>query len=101
METFPHRRLTPQKTYPTEDLNDSGARMRRVGIDVGGTFTDVILIDDATGALFTAKVPTTPANPVEGALNGVRRILDPSASAAPDIGFIGHGTTIATNLLLD
>jgi N-methylhydantoinase A len=75
--------------------------MKRVGIDVGGTFTDVILVDDATGTLFTTKVPTTPANPVDGALNGVRRILELSKSRGAEITFTGHGTTIATNLLVE
>src|SRR5579872_584370 len=75
--------------------------MKRIGIDVGGTFTDVILIDPARGAVFTTKVPTTPARPVEGALNGVRQILKLAAAKGSEIGFIGHGTTIATNLLVE
>jgi N-methylhydantoinase A len=75
--------------------------MKRIGIDVGGTFTDVILIDDAAGTVFATKVPTTPRNPVEGALNGVRRILELAGCPAAEVGFIGHGTTIATNLLIE
>jgi len=75
--------------------------MKRIGIDVGGTFTDVILIDDATGAVFTTKVPTTPRDPADGAVNGVRRILDLASSRGREIGFIGHGSTIATNMLVE
>ena len=75
--------------------------MKRIGIDVGGTFTDVVLLDDADGRVWTAKVPTTPADPVEGALNGIARILQVSGAQGREIGFIGHGTTIATNLLVE
>ncbi len=75
--------------------------MRKVGIDVGGTFTDVVLIDEASGRLWATKVPTTPADPSIGASDGVRRILELSGLAGPDIDFIGHGTTIATNMLIE
>lgn len=75
--------------------------MKKIGIDVGGTFTDVILMDDATGAVFTAKVPTTPRDPARGAVNGVRRVLELASSQGPEIGFIGHGSTIATNMLVE
>lgn len=75
--------------------------MRRLGIDVGGTFTDVVMFDDATGEVWSTKVPTTPADPADGALNGLRTILKISNSAASDVGFIGHGTTIATNMVIE
>ena len=48
----------------------------RLGVDIGGTFTDAILLDEATGALHTAKVATTPGDPSAGFLRVVRRILD-------------------------
>jgi len=75
--------------------------MKRIGIDVGGTFTDVVLLDDAEGRVWTAKVPTTPADPVEGALDGIARILEVSGAQGREVGFVGHGTTIATNLLVE
>jgi N-methylhydantoinase A len=75
--------------------------MKRIGIDVGGTFTDVILVDDKSDELSAVKVPTTPDDPVIGAINGIRKILELSQVAAGDIGFIGHGTTIATNLIVE
>src|SRR5258707_14951367 len=75
--------------------------MKRIGIDVGGTFTDVVLLDDADGRVWTGKVPTTPADPVEGALNGIGRIVQVSGAAGRGIGLIGHGTTIATNLVVE
>ena len=75
--------------------------MRRVGIDVGGTFTDVVLVDSESGEVWSAKVPTTPKDPTQGALNGLRAILSRSNSAPEAIDFIGHGTTIATNLVIE
>jgi N-methylhydantoinase A len=75
--------------------------MRRVGIDVGGTFTDVVLLDSTSGQVWSAKVPTTPKDPTLGALNGLRTILARSGSKADSIDFIGHGTTIATNMVIE
>jgi N-methylhydantoinase A len=75
--------------------------MRRVGIDVGGTFTDVVLLDSPSGQVWSAKVPTTPKDPTLGALNGLRTILQRSGSKADAIDFIGHGTTIATNMVIE
>lgn len=75
--------------------------MRRVGIDVGGTFTDVVLLDSTSGQVWSAKVPTTPKNPTEGALNGLRSILNRSQSSPGSIDFVGHGTTIATNMVIE
>lgn len=73
----------------------------RIGIDVGGTFTDVILTDDRMERVWTAKTPTTPADPVEGAINGVRLILAQSGQNGADVTFVGHGTTIATNMIVE
>ncbi len=75
--------------------------MRRIGIDVGGTFTDVVMVDEGSGAIWSTKVATTPLDRTVGALNGYRRILELSASQSGDIGFIGHGTTMATNMVVE
>jgi len=75
--------------------------MKRIGIDVGGTFTDVVLVDDESGDVWFTKVPTTPAEPVRGTLNGIARILELSGAARGDVSRIGHGTTIATNLIVE
>ena len=75
--------------------------MRRIGIDVGGTFTDIVLHDDVSGEVWTTKVPTTPRDPAQGALDGLTRIFQLSRTAARDVGFIGHGTTIATNMVIE
>jgi hypothetical protein len=73
-------------------------RMRRVGIDAGGTLTDVVLLDSQTGEVWSAKVPTTPKDPTQGAVNGLCAILKRSKSQPVSINFIGHRTTIATNM---
>jgi N-methylhydantoinase A len=75
-------------------------RRLRIGIDTGGTFTDVVAFDELTGELTTTKTPSTPGDPAEGFMAGVEKVLgllgaDPSA-----IGAISHGTTVATNQLL-
>jgi N-methylhydantoinase A len=75
--------------------------MRRIGIDVGGTFTDIVLHDDATGEVWSTKVSSTPRDPSIGALDGLRRILELSKTSAANVGFIGHGTTIATNMVIE
>ena len=74
--------------------------MKRIGIDVGGTFTDVVLIEE-DGRVHTAKVPTTPANRVIGAIGGFRRILEVAGCRPGDVGFIGHGSTMATNMVVE
>ena len=75
--------------------------MRRIGIDVGGTFTDVVLLDDATGEVWSTKVPSTPRDPSVGALDGLKRILELSTTKPANVGFVGHGTTIATNMVIE
>jgi N-methylhydantoinase A len=73
----------------------------RLGVDVGGTFTDLLLVDDEKGDLFRVKTPSTPADPSEGVLVGVRRICDESGIEPGDLGFVMHGTTVATNAMLE
>ena len=75
--------------------------MKRIGIDVGGTFTDVVLIDDADGKVWSTKVPTTPRNRVIGAIEGFTRIIEMSGCAPHEIAFVGHGTTMATNMVVE
>ncbi len=75
--------------------------MNRIGIDVGGTFTDIVMVDDRSGTIWSAKVPTTPADRVVGAMHGFHKILQLSGKASHEVGFIGHGTTMATNMIVE
>lgn len=71
-----------------------------MGVDVGGTFTDVSLVEEDSGRLVVRKVPTTPDDPVESVVTGVREAMA-SAGARPDqIAYFGSGSTIALNTLI-
>ncbi len=72
----------------------------RLGVDVGGTFTDLLLINEETGETHTAKVPSTPHDSSIGVLNGVARICEASAVDPQTIHRVMHGTTVATNAVL-
>src|ERR1700693_3898238 len=80
-------------------MNISAAQYR-MGVDVGGTHTDLVLLDAATGQVMVEKVASTPKNPALGVLDGVARFaargIDPGS-----IAFFAHGTTITTNALLE
>ncbi|WP_256793769.1 hydantoinase/oxoprolinase family protein [Terrabacter sp. Ter38] len=79
----------------------SARRRIRIGIDTGGTFTDVVALDEDTGELVTTKTPSTPSNPADGFLAGVRKVLDLMDASGDDISAVSHGTTVATNKLLE
>jgi N-methylhydantoinase A len=72
----------------------------RLGVDVGGTFTDLLLINENTGETHTAKVPSTPEDSSIGVLNGIARICDESGVNPADVSRVMHGTTVATNAVL-
>lgn len=72
----------------------------RLGVDVGGTFTDLLLINELNGETFTAKVPSTPHDSSVGVLNGIARICDESGVDVAQINRVMHGTTVATNAVL-
>jgi N-methylhydantoinase A len=73
----------------------------RLGVDVGGTFTDLFLVDDADHRQWRVKTPSTPADPSQGVLHGVRRICEEAGIAPGDLGNVVHGTTVATNAVLE
>src|SRR4051794_5689796 len=74
----------------------------RLGVDVGGTFTDLFLVDDAGGRRqWRVKTPSTPADPSQGVLAGVRRICAEAGIGPEAIGNLVHGTTVATNAVLE
>ena len=76
-------------------------RRVRIGIDTGGTFTDVVAVDEATGRTTTTKTPSTPGDPAEGFLTGVRKVLGLLGLDGGAITAVSHGTTVATNQLLE
>ena len=76
-------------------------RRIRIGIDTGGTFTDVVAFDQDSGALFTTKTPSTPSNPADGFINGLHKVLDLLGGTGTDVTAVCHGTTVATNQLLE
>jgi N-methylhydantoinase A len=71
----------------------------RLGVDIGGTFTDIAL--DLGDRIVTAKVLTTPRSPADGVMAGIRTALDEAGIAPRDVGLIIHGTTLATNALIE
>lgn len=73
----------------------------RLGVDVGGTFTDLLLFDQSNGAFWRHKTPSTPHDSSEGILNGVTAICDSAGITPADIEFFLHGTTVATNAVLE
>ncbi len=79
---------------------ESQSRLR-VAVDIGGTFTDVVLADAGNRILATTKTPTTAANPTTGALTGVEQVIADAGVAMRDIGSFIHGTTLATNALIE
>lgn len=75
--------------------------MYRIGIDVGGSFTDCVLLDDATGEVSLAKVLSTPRAPSAGFLDGVHALRDDYGVALPEVGALVHGTTVGTNAVVE
>jgi N-methylhydantoinase A len=72
----------------------------RIGIDTGGTFTDVVAFDEVTGEVTVTKTPSTPADPARGFMTGLAKILGRLGADPSEIASVSHGTTIATNQLL-
>ncbi|MBY0512017.1 MAG: hydantoinase/oxoprolinase family protein [Rhodospirillaceae bacterium] len=73
----------------------------RLGVDVGGTFTDLLIIDEATGRTFRDKVPSTPQDPSIAVIEGARKICSDNGIKPEQIGLFLHGTTVATNAVLE
>lgn len=72
-----------------------------VAVDTGGTFTDVTLFDRENGRMWTAKTPSTPDDPSQGFMNGIEAALEQAALSPRDLAQVFHGTTVATNLILE
>lgn len=75
--------------------------MKRIGIDVGGTFTDLILVDEEAGSSVVQKLPSTPDDPSRAVVEGVQALCAKAGVRLQDIDLILHGTTVATNIALE
>ena len=73
----------------------------RLGFDIGGTFTDFVLLDQSTGGISLYKCLTTPDDPADGALEGLRSICAAAGITIADVGELLHGTTLVTNALIE
>ncbi len=72
----------------------------RLGVDVGGTFTDLLLVNEKTGQTWKAKVSSTPHDQSEGVLRGIERVCGLAGISPEEIDHVMHGTTVATNTVL-
>src|SRR4051794_41708748 len=76
-------------------------RRIRIGIDTGGTFTDVVAVDEVSGELAVTKTPSTPTDPAVGFMSGVHKVLADLGLGGDSVTAVSHGTTVATNKLLE
>lgn len=72
-----------------------------VAVDIGGTFTDISLLDRSSGAIWRAKTPSVPEDPSRAFMTGVEMVLSDAGIAAADLSRVLHGTTVATNMILE
>jgi N-methylhydantoinase A/oxoprolinase/acetone carboxylase beta subunit len=75
--------------------------VKRLGVDVGGTFTDLLVIDEDHGRVWVEKVPTTTADPAEGVMRGALQLIGAAGMDPGELDHFLHGTTIATNIVLE
>lgn len=75
--------------------------MYRIGVDVGGTFTDFVLVNTAGTSAAFHKVPSTPDDPSRAIAAGIVELLDQNDVDPSDVGYVGHGTTVATNMVIE
>lgn len=73
----------------------------RLGVDVGGTFTDVLLVEESSGATWRAKTASTPSDQAVGVLHGIARVCEDAGISLADVAQVLHGTTVATNAILE
>ena len=73
----------------------------RLAVDIGGTFTDVVALEETSGTLHLAKVRSTPDDPAQGFVNGLEHITQHGEIAAHEVNAVFHGTTVATNAILE
>ena len=87
---------------PTDSGTQAGVERLRVGVDSGGTFTDVTLYSETTGEFFIWKVSSTRDDPSRAISEGVQQAITAWRDDAPtEVVYFGHGTTVATNALIE
>ncbi len=74
--------------------------MKRIGVDIGGTFTDIVVLDEETGDLWATKVPSTPERVANAAITGLREAVDVFGVLPKSVRFVAHGSTIGTNTVI-
>lgn len=74
--------------------------MKRIGVDIGGTFTDLVYVDEEAGRIVVDKVPSTPDDPSRGAVDGVSELCSKAGVTLAEVDHLLHGTTVATNIVL-
>ena len=82
-------------------MSTAAGKPVRIGVDIGGTFTDLQIFDARTGRIHPHKVPTTPSDPSLGLMDGIKAAAQRYSFALDDVGYVLHGTTIATNAVLE
>ena len=83
------------------DLTDGRRRQFRLGVDIGGTFTDATLIDEGTGEWRIAKSPSTPSEPAKGFMAAVDRVVAEAGLTPTNVRLLVHGSTVATNAIIE
>src|SRR6185295_18231546 len=91
----------PSSPAPTERDRQAVTVTTRIGVDIGGTFTDLVWVDDATGSVRVGKLLTTPKEPAQAVEQGVVSLLHDAGSTAASVRTLIHGTTLATNALIE
>src|SRR5262249_3018007 len=95
---------------PLNNIHDDSAALQEhamatnqfyVGTDIGGTFTDVVISDSTGERTLNAKTLTTPADPVQGVMNGVREALESAGARPEEVRRLVHATTLPTNLVIE
>ena len=92
--------VAPSPDAPARTARRARTGGLRLGVDVGGTFTDLLLLDEKNQRTYTAKVPSTPDDSSRGVLSGIEKICSQAGIDPGDIAQVMHGTTVATNTVL-
>src|SRR5207247_8156013 len=102
LDRLPERQAGPDPPRRRYDHSGAGrdSCMKRLGVDVGGTFTDLILVDEESGRTSVDKVPSTPDDPARGSADGIRALCAKGNVRLAEIDNLLHGTTVATNIEL-